>query len=118
MARTSDAVAFVGGTRIQQRVPRAGSSEGREVQELRGILGVLKRPNDIGPVKSFACSGIVAFEFIVQVPGLSILQIEHTVEAPAVLQLRQRSTHLGELVSEVPREAAADIETGVPAITR
>ena len=98
--------------------PSAGRGERGQVQELRRIVGILHRADHIRTVKSFACSGIVSLKFVVQMPRLSVLQVEHSIEAPAILQLRQSSTHLGELVSEVPGEASANVEAGVPAIAR
>ena len=50
-------------------------------------------------------------------PGLTILQIEDAVEAPAVLQLLHRSAHPGKLIDEVPGEAAANIEAGISAVS-
>src|SRR5579862_1935911 len=42
-------------------------------------------------------------------PGLTILQVEDAVQAPAVLQPLHRSPRLGELVNKVPGEAAANV---------
>src|SRR4029077_3527220 len=57
-------------------------------------------------------------ELAVQLPGLTVLQVEYGVEAPSILHLRQSPSHLGQLVSEVPGKAPTNVEAGVPAITR
>src|SRR5208282_4070346 len=86
------------------------------VYVLSRVAGVLRSRDLVRTVKAFARARVVSFKLIVQMPGLPILQIEDTVEAPAVLQLLHRPAHPGELVDEVPGEAAADVEAGVSLI--
>ena len=119
VASAGDAIGFVRAAVVPLRIsPGAGCGERRQIQVLRGIVGVLRLRDLVRPVKAFARSRVVALEFVVKVPGLAILQVEDAVEAPAVLQLRHRSPHLGELVGEVPSEAAANVEARVSAVSR
>ena len=66
--------------------PGARRGKCRQVQVLGGVAGILRGCNLVRPVKAFARSGVVSFKFIVQVPGLAILQVENAIEAPAILQ--------------------------------
>ena len=109
-----DAVGFVRCAWVLKRVPRAGRGEGRQVYVVKRVAGiVLRSRNLVWTIESFARTRVVSFELIVQMPGLTILQVEDAVQPPAVLQLLHRPAHPGELVDEVPGEAAANVVAGI-----
>src|SRR5208282_313104 len=118
VARAGDAVGFVRGPVIVGVSKGARSGECRQVYVLSQIAGiVLRSSNLVRPVKAFARAGVLSFKLVVEVPGLTILQVEDAVQAPAVLQPLHRAARLGELVNEVPSKAAANVEAGISPIS-
>lgn len=79
VASACHAIALVGCARIERWIPGARSGKRRQIQVLRRITGILRGSDHIRPIKSLAGSRVITLEFIVQLPGLSILQIEDSV---------------------------------------
>ena len=99
------------------RIKRAGGCESSHVKKVKWHAAIANRTHHIRPIETLPGAGVVAFEEIVKVEWLSVLQTDDSVEAPAVLQFRKTATHLGELIGKVPGEPAADVKTGIATIS-
>ena len=55
----------------------------------------MQRPNHIRPVKAFPGARIVALKFVIELPGLAVLQIHYAVNPPAIFQPGQHPFILG-----------------------
>src|SRR5438132_13570136 len=98
-------------------IERAGGGKGGHVQEIIGEAAITNRPNHIRSIETFPCAGVVAFEEVVEVEPLSVLQIHDAIESPTVFKFCQAAAHLGDLVRKVPGEATTDVKTRIAAIS-
>src|SRR5256885_11218929 len=78
-------------------IERAGGGKGGHVQEIIGEAAITNRPNHIRSIETFPCAGVVAFEEVVEVEPLSVLQVHHAIESPAVFKFRKAPAHFGDL---------------------
>src|SRR5882762_1123772 len=77
---------------------------------------VMRGSDQVGPIKTLTGSRVVAFKFVVQLPGLAVLKVEDSVQTPTAGELLVIAAQGGDLVGEVPSKAPANIEAGVSAV--
>src|SRR5215472_8233426 len=70
----------------------------------------------IRPIEALTRTRVIAFEFVIQLPRLTVLQIENSVDRPTTCQSLVVTHEGGKCITEVPGEASPDIEARVPAI--
>ena len=73
---------------------------------------VVDRSDHIWPVKSVAAAAVIVLEVVIELEGLAILQCQHAVESPPILQALPATAHLGKLIGKVPSKALRDVEVG------
>ena len=67
-------------------------------------------PDHIGTVETFAATAIVALVVVVKLEGLPILQSQHAVDAPSILQFLSTAAHFRKLIGEVPAKTVRNVE--------
>ena len=118
VTRPRDAIAYVTRSWILQGIPGTRRRKGSETQEMKWISEVvLHGTHYVGTIEALSCSGVVSFEFVIQVPRLSILQVQNSVDAPPVHQFLHAAVTLGKFITEIPGKAAANVEAGITAIS-
>src|SRR6516225_6594797 len=113
MATPGQAVALVIRAVVRGIAESTWNGKRTQVDEVRGCAAVDDRANLIGAIEALARAGIVAFEVVVEVEWLPVLQVKHAVKPPTVLQAAIGSSERGKHVGEVPGEPAANIEIGI-----
>src|SRR5258706_3541645 len=73
---------------------------------------ITDRPDHIWAIEAVATAAEIILEVVVEVEGLAVLQTQHAIQTPAILQALPVAAHFREVIAEVPSKTARDVEIG------
>src|SRR5260370_10332972 len=92
-------------------IERAWDGERTELDKIAGVVRVVHDgPDTIRTVVSFAAPTEIILKIVIELEGLSALQSDRAIEAPAVLQALPGAGRLRKVVGEDPGESVRHIE--------
>src|ERR1700732_2928022 len=94
----------------------AWNRERSEVQEFRGIAGVMDWPHNVWPAEAPSTAIVIIFKVVIQMERLPGLNGDDAIQAPAISNLLPAALLVGKLINEIPRKSVAHVKVRIAAI--